>query len=102
MVLYESVRNFVNTLAFLFLSCIVLINKQMPLHSIISIIQIFISIVLMICVLLQQRGSSLGSSFGGGGASYHTRRGFEKILFNSTILFGVLFVATTIAALIIK
>lgn len=74
----------------------------MPLGSIISIFQIFVSVVLIISVLLQQRGSSLGSSFGGTGTSYHTRRGFEKILFNSTIIFGILFVASTIATLVIK
>ena len=77
-------------------------SKKMALGSIISIFQIFISVVLVISVLLQQRGSSLGSSFGGTGTSYHTKRGFEKILFNSTIIFGILFVASTIATLIIK
>lgn len=74
----------------------------MTLDSVISIVQIFISVILIISILLQQRGSSLGSSFGGGGVSYHTKRGFEKILFTSTVIFGVLFVLTTITALVIK
>ena len=74
----------------------------MALESVISIVQIFISIVLVIAILLQQRGSSLGSSFGGGGASYHTKRGFEKILFTSTVILGVLFALTTIASLVIR
>lgn len=74
----------------------------MSLHDIISIIQIAISAILVVSVLLQQKGSSLGSSFGGAGTSYHTKRGFEKMLFNSTIIFGVLFIMSTIASLIIK
>ena len=78
------------------------VYKEMPLNSIISIFQIFVSVVLIVSVLLQQRGSSLGSSFGGTGSSYHTRRGFEKMLFNSTIIFGILFVASTIATLVIR
>lgn len=69
---------------------------------IISIIQIFISAMLVVVILLQQRGSSLGSSFGSGGVSYHTRRGFEKILFSSTIILGVLFLLTTIATLLFR
>ncbi|RJQ31005.1 preprotein translocase subunit SecG [Candidatus Parcubacteria bacterium] len=74
----------------------------MSLSSIISIFQIVVSGILIVSVLLQQRGSSLGSSFGGVGASYHTRRGFEKLLFASTIIFGILFVISTIASLLIK
>ena len=74
----------------------------MTLKFIISIVQIILSALLVAVILFQQRGSSLGSSFGGGGASYHTRRGFEKFLFASTIIFGILFLLTTIANLIIK
>ena len=74
----------------------------MALESVISIVQIFISVVLVIAILLQQRGSSLGSSFGGGGVSYHTKRGFEKILFTSTVILGVLFALTTIVSLVIR
>lgn len=84
--------------SFLYNKC----NLKMSLGAIISISQIFISVVLVVSVLLQQRGSSLGSSFGGTGTTYHTKRGFEKILFNSTIIFGILFVASTIATLVIK
>lgn len=74
----------------------------MNISSAISIFQIFVSAILVVSVLFQQRGSSLGSSFGNAGSSYHTKRGFEKILFSSTIIFGVLFVMSTLASLIIK
>lgn len=58
----------------------------------ISIALITLSILLVAAVLLQQMGSGLSSTFGGGGAAYQTRRGFEKLLFRATIVFGILIV----------
>lgn len=57
------------------------------------IAQIVIAIFLVISVLLQQRGTALGSAFGGGGGFYSTRRGIQKNLFWATIIFGILFIA---------
>lgn len=74
----------------------------MSITQIISIGQIIISVLLMIAILLQQRGSGIGGAFGGGGASYYTKRGMEKILFISTIILGILFVGSTIAMLLFK
>ena len=73
--------------------------------DILPIIQVIISIVLVIIILLQQsEGGGLGSSFGGGsgGGSYQSRRGLERILFITTIVLGVLFVLSTLLALILK
>lgn len=71
--------------------------------DILPIVQIIIAVVLVTAVLLQQRGGGgLGGVFGGGGGgSYHTKRGFEKILFTTTIIFGILFVLSTILALLV-
>lgn len=67
-------------------------------------IQIAIAVLLIAVVLLQQTGSGLGEAFGGSGgdAGFHTRRGFEKILFQSTILLGVLFVLFAIVAILFQ
>lgn len=68
-------------------------------------IQIILAILIIVFVLLQKSDSSVGGSFGGGdnwNAAYHTRRGFEKILFNSTIILGVLFAISALAALFLK
>jgi preprotein translocase subunit SecG len=66
-------------------------------------VQIIASIVLVIAILLQKSGSGLGSSFGGGdGIIYHTKRGFEKFLFNLTIILAILFAALSIAQIILK
>ncbi len=68
-----------------------------------SYIQIGLSILLIIVILLQQTGAGLGGAFGGSDSSsgFHTRRGIEKILFNSTIIIAILFAVTAFLALII-
>ncbi len=60
--------------------------------SIIVIAQIIVSVVLITLILLQQKGSGLGSAFGQEGGAYATRRGAQKNIFYITILFGIFFV----------
>ena len=60
------------------------------------IIQIVLSVLLVTAILLQQRGSGLGSAFGGEGNVFRTKRGVEKILFYATIGIAVLFFANAI------
>jgi preprotein translocase subunit SecG len=55
------------------------------------IIQIVLSLVLTGAILLQSQGSGLGATWGGGGESYHTKRGVEKVLFYVTIIVIALF-----------
>ena len=63
---------------------------------------IFISAFLMILlVLLQQRGASLGAGFGSSGELYTTRRGLEKSLFTATIVCAVIFVGSIVGLLVI-
>jgi preprotein translocase subunit SecG len=66
-------------------------------EKVFSITQIVISIILIITILLQARGSGLGAAFGGEGTVYRTKRGLERILFILTIIFGVLFFAVGLA-----
>ena len=62
----------------------------------------FISaILLVILILLQQRGASLGAGFGGSGELYTTRRGLDKSMFNTTIVFATIFVLSILALLLI-
>lgn len=61
-----------------------------------------ISGILMIaCILLQQRGASLGAGFGSSGELYTTRRGLDKNLFEATIVLAVVFVLAILAGLLI-
>ena len=67
----------------------------------IQILQIIISILLILSILLQQRGSGLGSVFGGGGEVFRTKRGLEKTLFKVTILLAALFIGLGVWGLFI-
>jgi len=69
--------------------------------STISIVQIVISCLLIIGILLQQRGSGLGMAFGGEGNVYSTKRGAEKFIFIATIILAIGFLATALANLMI-
>lgn len=67
-------------------------------------IQIVLSVLIVVCVLLQRTGASMGGAFGGDNfsATYHTRRGTEKVLFNATIILGILLAATSFASFLLQ
>jgi len=67
-----------------------------------AVIQIILSVLLIVSVLLQQRGSEAGIAFGGGGESFRSKRGLEKFLFYSTIILAVFFAANSILTLIFQ
>lgn len=58
----------------------------------IQIAQIIIAILLMIAILMQNRGAGLGGIFGGSGGVYLTKRGLEKKLFIATIVLATIFI----------
>lgn len=76
----------------------------MTFHGILPYIQVALAVLLVVSVLLQQTGASLGGAFGGDNfsAAYHTRRGLEKYLFYTTIVIGTLFALSAFVALIIR
>ncbi len=65
-------------------------------------IQITLSVLLIVAILLQTRGSSLGGAFGGDNFSsaYNKRRGAELWLFRLSILLGILFALSAFVALL--
>ena len=67
-----------------------------------NIIQIAVSVLLIISVLLQQRGAGLGSMFGGQDDVYRTKRGFEKFLSAATIILAIAFLGTALASMVIQ
>lgn len=66
-----------------------------------EIAQTVLAILLIISILLQNRGSGLGSAWGGEGELYGTRRGVEKLLFRATILIATLFIFVSLASIIV-
>ena len=69
--------------------------------EILSIFQIIVSILLIISILLQQRGQSASSVFGGEGGYYFQKRGMEKVFFWSTVSLSDLFFGLAIANFLI-
>lgn len=62
---------------------------------ILNIIQIIVSVIIIIAILLQQRGTGLSAAFGGEGNVYRTKRGLEKSLHIATIVLAVIFLAVS-------
>ncbi len=73
----------------------------MSLGVILQIATIASAVLMMIAILLQQRGASLGAGFGGSSELYTTRRGLDKNLFEVTIIFAVVFVLSIVASLLV-
>lgn len=69
--------------------------------NLLSIFQIIISIGLIGLILIQAKGSGLGSAFGGESGFYRTKRGFEKLLFYTTIVFATLFLLSSILGILL-
>lgn len=72
-----------------------------PYRQYFQVVQMIVSIALIVAVLLQARGSGLGSVFGGTGTVFKTRRGIDRLLFRFTIVLVVLFVGLSIIAAMI-
>ncbi|EKD33479.1 MAG: hypothetical protein ACD_76C00020G0003 [uncultured bacterium] len=72
------------------------------LSTIISIVQITSAVLLVAAILLQSKGTGLGTAFGGGGTIRHTKRGAEKTIFIITIVLAVIFIATALANLLVS
>lgn len=66
----------------------------------IKALQIIIAILLMISILLQNRGGGLSGVFGGSGGYYMTKRGLEKKIFIATIILAVIFFGLSFFAII--
>lgn len=57
--------------------------------------------LLILLVLLQQRGASLGAGFGASGELFTERRGLEKSMFNTTVVIAFIFALSILATLIV-
>ncbi len=66
----------------------------------INLIQLISAIALIIAILLQNRGSGLGSAFGGEGNAYRSKRGIEKTLVKVSIVLAIIFFVTAFVNLL--
>jgi preprotein translocase subunit SecG len=73
----------------------------MSIASILQIISVASAVLMIVAILLQQRGASLGAGFGGSSELYTTRRGLDKNLFEVTIFLAVTFVLSILVGLLL-
>lgn len=69
--------------------------------SVLFLIQIILAVLLILVIIIQQKGAGLGSTFGGEMSFYRTRRGAEKLLYWSTWILAAGFIAVSILGLLI-
>jgi protein translocase SecG subunit len=76
----------------------------MEISAVLPYVQIALSVLLVAAILLQRTGASLGGAFGADNFSsgFHTRRGFEKTLFQATIVLGILFALSALVNILIS
>lgn len=65
-----------------------------------KIAQFVLGLLLILAILLQNRGASLGGVFGGSGGVYLAKRGLEKKLFIATIVIAIIFFITSLSIII--
>jgi preprotein translocase subunit SecG len=73
----------------------------MNIDSILQIVTVGSAVLMIVAILLQQRGASLGAGFGSSGELYTTRRGLDKNLFEVTIVLAVVFVLSILVGLLL-
>ena len=68
--------------------------------DILLILQITFSLLLVLVILVQTKGTGFGRAYGGGSASF-TRRGLEKVVFRLTFVLVALLGAVSLLQLAI-
>lgn len=73
----------------------------MTIAALLQLITIVSAVLMILCILLQARGASLGAGFGSSGELFTTRRGLDKSLYEVTIVLAVVFVLSIVANLML-
>jgi preprotein translocase subunit SecG len=73
----------------------------MSIDTILQFITVGSALLMIITILLQQRGATLGAGFGSSGELYTTRRGVDKNLFEVTIVLAVIFILSIVVGLLL-
>ncbi len=69
------------------------------LTKVLLVSQVVVCVLLIVCILLQNRAEGLGKMFGGGGEVFRTKRGLEKFLYYFTIFLVIVVVFLSLAIL---
>ena len=68
---------------------------------ILLIAQIFISLAIIVVILMQSKGTGIGTVFGGSESFYRSKKGVEKLFVYLTIILAILFAVVSIVQVII-
>jgi protein translocase SecG subunit len=71
-------------------------------RNLFNIVTVVAAVLMILAILIQTRGSSLGAAFGGDASYYRSRRGAEAVIFNATIVLAVIFVLSVILSILAK
>jgi protein translocase SecG subunit len=71
-------------------------------RNLFNILTVASGLLMILFILIQSRGSSLGAAFGGDTSYYRSRRGAEAVVFNGTIILAVVFVLSIILSILSK
>ena len=67
-----------------------------------KIVQIVISILLVLFVLIQAKGTGLSSAISGSIGYYRSRRGIERVIFIMTCILGALLIANSLFMIVVS
>ena len=73
----------------------------MDIDTVLQIVTIGSATLMVLAILLQQRGASLGAGFGSSGELHTTRRGLDKNLFEVSIVLAVIFILSILVGLLL-
>jgi preprotein translocase subunit SecG len=65
-------------------------------NHIFQIITLVSMALMVLLILLQTRGASLGAGFGGSGELFTARRGVDKTMHQVTIVLAIIFIGTLV------
>lgn len=66
------------------------------------IAQIALALITAVLIIMQSKGTGIGSTFGGDMGFYGTKRGAEKMLFGLTIAVVALFAVSSLFAVLLS
>ncbi len=72
----------------------------MDINMIITTVTVGSAILMIVLILLQNRGASLGAGFGGSSELHTTRRGVDKSMHRFTIFVAVVFVLSIVVGIV--
>lgn len=69
--------------------------------NILTLIQILIAGILIVVIILQNRGADSSMTYGGATQTYRSKKGVEQVLFYATIVLAAIFACISIISVLI-